>query len=197
MALYDRYSRLLYRIAFHVVKDSGIAEDITQEVFIHIWQKAKCFSPQRGSLSTWLAVITRHRSIDALRKKKKETAITIEQVSHDSVHEQAVLAESMSELAVLLHSLSVPQQDVLRLAYVSGLSHSEISARIGEPLGTVKSRIRSTLQLLRKAISNRKMKLRSKSSHTRETQKIEVTSRTVLPITEVSCVIQNERSSAA
>ncbi len=157
LVLYGRYSELVYRQALHVLRDTGAAEDVTQEVFLHLWQAARSFNSRKGTLSGWLAVIARHRAIDALRKKTREPALYIEHLSHNNVLEQALLSESINVLAVLLPLLSAQQRDVLRLTYVSGLSHSEISLKMGAPLGTVKSRIRGALLMLRKKWSDREM----------------------------------------
>ena len=155
--LYDRYSARVYRTALYVLMDTGGAEDVTQEVFLHLWQSARSFNTTKGTLSGWLVVIARHRAIDALRKRTKETALDIEQMSHSNAFEQVVWSESIEALGVLLPLLSAQQRDVLELTFVSGLSHSEISLKIGEPLGTVKSRIRAALRMLRTVWVDRKM----------------------------------------
>ena len=155
LLLYDRYSRLVYSVAFNVLHDKQAAEDITQETFLHIWRNAKTFNAERGALSGWLAVMTRHRAIDVIRSRRRECAFEGEAAGEERSHQQAELSEAITKLASALPLMPEPQRIALALAYFSGLSHSEISSKTGEPLGTVKSRIRMALGFLRKTLSSR------------------------------------------
>jgi RNA polymerase sigma-70 factor, ECF subfamily len=163
MLLYDRYSRLVFSLAVHILTDKYIAEDVTQEVFLHIWRNASSFKCERGSLASWLTVITRHRAIDVLRKRSRESSTDadgpsdIPGPSNGNVHSQIELWEAAAKVAAVFPSMPLSQRVALGLAYFSGLSHSEISSKTGEPLGTVKSRIRLALEFLRKALVKQEM----------------------------------------
>lgn len=155
LLLYDRYSRLVYSVALQVLTETHDAEDIAQEVFLHVWRNAKSYNVERGGLAGWLSVITRHRAIDTLRRRNKECALEADWGADGNSHREAELSKAATRLAAVLPSMPVPQRVALGLAYFSGLSHSEISLRTGEPLGTVKSRILMALKFLRKTLSNR------------------------------------------
>jgi len=150
--LYDRYSPLVYSVALRVLGDTGAAEDLLQEVFMQLWRKPSLFDSSRGSLGSWLAVISRNRAIDVLRKRKPETDVSdvIVAVERDLAGE-ADRNRVMEKVRGLLGGMPSTQKAALEMAYFEGLSHSEISAKTGEPLGTIKTRIRTGLMALRKA----------------------------------------------
>jgi RNA polymerase sigma-70 factor (ECF subfamily) len=150
--LYDRYSSIVYAIALRVLGDTGAAEDILQEVFLQLWRNPSAFDSARGTLAAWLAVITRNRAIDALRKRKPETDIedVIISVAPDLASD-ADRTRVAAKIRGVLSSMSPPQRRALEMAYFEGLSHSEIADKTGEPLGTIKTRIRAGLLALRKA----------------------------------------------
>jgi len=154
MLLHDRYSRLVFSLAVQVLGDQNAAEDIAQEVFLYVWRNPRSFSSARGSLASWLAVISRHRAIDILRKKRRECAFDSDVRSDDGWQSQIEVSEAATKMAALLPLMPASQRSALGLAYFCGLSHSEISLKTGEPLGTVKSRIRLALKFLRKALVN-------------------------------------------
>jgi len=150
--LYDRYSSVVYAVALRVLGDSGAAEDVLQEVFLQLWRNPGAFDAARGSLGAWLAVITRNRSIDALRRRRPET--DIEDVIVSVAPDLAAAADrsrAAEKVRGVLGSMPVPQRTALEMAYFEGMSHSEIASKTGEPLGTIKTRIRSGLLALRKA----------------------------------------------
>jgi RNA polymerase sigma-70 factor, ECF subfamily len=150
--LYDRYSSIVYAVALRVLGDTGAAEDILQDVFLQLWRNPGAFDSARGSLGAWLAVITRNRAIDALRRRRPETDIedVIVSVAPDLVGE-ADRSRAAERVRGVLGSMSGPQRAALEMAYFEGLSHSEIATKTGEPLGTIKTRIRAGLMALRKA----------------------------------------------
>jgi RNA polymerase sigma-70 factor, ECF subfamily len=150
--LYDRYSSVVYAIALRVLNDTGAAEDVLQEVFLQLWRNPGAFDAARGSLGAWLAVITRNRAIDALRKRRPETAIedVVVSVAPDLAGE-ADRSRAAAKVRDALGSMPSAQRTALELSYFEGLSHFEISNKTGEPLGTIKTRIRSGLIALRKA----------------------------------------------
>jgi RNA polymerase sigma-70 factor, ECF subfamily len=152
VALYDRYSSIVYSVALRVLGDTGTAEDVLQDVFMQLWRNPRTFDSSRGRLGAWLAVITRNRAIDALRKRRPENDIADVVVS---VEPDLAAEGDRSRLAQkvrgLLGTMPAPQRAALELAYFEGLTHTEIAAKTGEPLGTIKTRIRAGLTALRKA----------------------------------------------
>jgi len=153
-ALYDRYSPVVYAVALRVLGDTGAAEDVLQDVFMQLWRNPGAFDSSRGSLGAWLAVITRNRSIDTLRKRRPENDIedVILSVEPDLAGD-ADRARVRERVRTALEGMPDAQRKALELAYYEGLTHSEIAAKTGEPLGTIKTRIRAGLMTLRKAFS--------------------------------------------
>lgn len=150
--LYDRYSSIVYSVALRVLADTGSAEDVLQEVFLQLWRNPSAFDAGRGNLAPWLAVITRNRAIDSLRKRRPETDIedVVVAVEPDLAGE-AERAGAMQKIRGLLGNMPSAQRSALEMAFFEGLTHSEISQKTGEPLGTIKTRIRAGLLMLRKA----------------------------------------------
>lgn len=153
-ALYDRYSTIVYSVALRVLGDTGAAEDVLQEVFLQLWRNPGVFDASRGNLAPWLAVITRNRSIDALRKRRPETDINDVVVSVDpDMAGEAERSQAMERVRGALGGMPPAQRSALEMAYFEGLSHSEIAEKTGEPLGTIKTRIRTGLLSLRKVFA--------------------------------------------
>ncbi len=150
--LYDRYSPVVYAVALRVLGDTMAAEDVLQEVFLQLWRNPGAFDAARGSLGPWLAVISRNRAIDALRKRKPETDIedVVISVAPDLASE-ADRSRAAEKVRGVLGAMPQLQRSALEMAYFQGLSHSEIANKTGEPLGTIKTRIRAGLMTLRKA----------------------------------------------
>lgn len=151
--LFDRYGSMVYSVALRVLNDPGQAEDVMQEIFFQVWRNPNSFVEGRGSLRAWLAVMARNRAIDALRRRKPTDSVddVVLASSYDLASE--VERNSMMEkVRGVLKDLPSEQQRTMELAFFEGLSHSEIAARTGDPLGTVKTRIRTALMSLRKAI---------------------------------------------
>jgi len=149
-SLYDRYSSIVYSVALRVLGDTGAAEDVLQDVFMQLWRNPGLFDSSRGSLGAWLAVISRNRAIDSLRKRRPETDIADVIVSVQPDLAGAEWSRALDKIRGVLSSMPPPQRSALEMAYFEGLSHTEIAERTGEPLGTVKTRIRSGLLALRK-----------------------------------------------
>ena len=148
--LYDRYSKVVYAVALRVLQDAAEAEDVLQDVFLQLWRNPNAFDASRGSLAAWLAVITRHRSIDRLRKRRPETdieecVITSGPDLRDETERTLVVEKVRGALA----EMNPDQRTALEMAFFQGLTHSEIAEKTGESLGTIKTRIRSGLQQLR------------------------------------------------
>lgn len=150
--LYDRYSPVVYAVALRVLGDPGRAEDVLQEVFLQLWRNPAAFDSARGSLGAWLAVITRNRAIDGLRRRKPETDIEDVMVSvAPDLASEADRSRAAQKVRSVLGAMPGAQRSALEMAYFEGLSHSEIATKTGEPLGTIKTRIRAGLIALRKA----------------------------------------------
>src|SRR5215813_6941379 len=152
--LYDRYSSIVYAVALRVLGDTGAAEDVLQEVFLQLWRNPGVFDSSRGNLGAWLAVIARNRAIDGIRKRRPETDIGDVVVSVEpDLAGDAERACAMEKVRGALQSMPAAQRSALEMAYFEGLTHIEIAAKTGEPLGTIKTRIRNALLALRKAFA--------------------------------------------
>ena len=152
--LYERYSSIVYSVALRVLGDTGAAEDVLQDVFMQLWRKPEAFDANRGSLAAWLAVIARHRAIDALRKRKPETDVTEVVIALDlDLEEEVGRKVAIEKVRKALAAMPADQRRAVELAFFEGLTHAEVAAKTGEPLGTVKTRIRSALLALRKVLS--------------------------------------------
>ena len=151
--LYDRYSSVVYAVALRVLGDAAAAEDILQEVFMQLWRNPGSFDASRGNLAPWLAVIARNRAVDVLRKRRPQTEIDETTVSVEpDLAAEADRGRAAEKVRAVLKEMPPAQRSALEMAYFEGYSHSEIAEKTGEPLGTIKTRIRSGLMLLRKAV---------------------------------------------
>ena len=150
--IYDRYSNVVYSVALRVVADAGAAEDILQDVFMQLWRNPQAFDANRGSLPGWLAVISRNRAIDFLRKRRPETEMeeVVVNVEPDMVR-SAEWSLLLGKIRGVLASMPDSQRAALEMSFFQGLTHGEIAEKTGEPLGTIKTRIRAGLIALRKA----------------------------------------------
>lgn len=154
VCLYDEYAGLIYGIALRVLRNAAAAEDVVQEVFLQLWRNPASFDPKRGRLAPWLAVITRHKAVDSLRKLKFEADSSEAPLSDARAAEVSVHCSADADRAKkMMAQLPTEQRQVLELAFLDGLTHVEIAARVSQPLGTVKSRIRLGLLSLRKGLS--------------------------------------------
>ena len=160
--LYDRYSSTVCALALRVCGNRAEAEEITQEVFWQLWKQATRFDPARGSLASWLFTMTRNRALDGLRARGSagDAVARAAQASTDDPPSSTTPEGSSSEgeraraVRRALGELPTPQREALELAYYAGLSHSEIAAKTGEPLGTIKSRIAQAVAKLRSALGS-------------------------------------------
>lgn len=151
--LFDRYGGMVYSVALRVLKDPGHAEDVMQDIFFQVWVNPRVFVSSRGSLGAWLLVVARNRAIDALRKRKPSDPVDdVVLPAKTNLASEAECNTIIEKVRVVMSGLPVDQQKSLQLAFFEGLSHSEIAARTGDPLGTVKTRIRTALMSVRKAI---------------------------------------------
>ncbi|MGH9468761.1 MAG: sigma-70 family RNA polymerase sigma factor [Terriglobia bacterium] len=154
-SLYDRYAGIVYSIANRVLRDGSAAEEILQDIFYQLWRTAASYDAGRGSLAGWLLVSARNRAIDRLRRRKPVDAATTEEVVPLAFNLESSLAqhELISKVTSALDSLTPPQRQVLEMAYFEGMTHSDIAERTGEPLGTIKTRLRAALQVLRRVLN--------------------------------------------
>jgi RNA polymerase sigma-70 factor, ECF subfamily len=152
--LYDRYSGVVYGVALRVLRDTTAAEDLLQEVFLQLWRRPQSFNADRGRLAPWLAVIARNRAIDMLRKRPPEDDISESPIATGvNLEDAAIERLAVDKVRGVLAGLPPEQRKALEMAFFEGMTHTEIAAKTGEPLGTVKTRIRSALLAVRKAFS--------------------------------------------
>lgn len=151
--VYDRYSSIIYSVALRVLGDTGKAEDIVQEVFLALWRNPARYQAARGTLAAWLAVVARNRAIDQIRRRRNtEDVEEIPLAVHHNLEDEAVRSQLIGRVRQSLATMPEEQRSALELAFFKGMTHSEIAASTRQPLGTVKTRIRSALQLLRKTL---------------------------------------------
>ncbi len=157
-ALYDRHSSMVYGLGLRILRDATEAEDLTQDVFLHLWRRAELYDGERGVFLGWLVSLVRNRAIDRIRARrthaKKADAYEAERQGdvaprQQDPNETAYVAELRHAVARALGVLPEPQRSALELAYFGGLSHSEIAEKLEAPLGTVKARIRQGMIRLR------------------------------------------------
>jgi RNA polymerase sigma-70 factor (ECF subfamily) len=151
--LYDRYSKIVYSVSLRVLRDTAAAEDVMQEIFMQIWRNPNSFVAAKGSLGGWLSVVARNRSIDTLRRKRPSEQV--EEMNLAAIGNLADESERnlmMEKARAAVVTLPLEQRKTLEMAFFDGLTHSEIAEMTGDPLGTVKTRIRSGLLALRKAL---------------------------------------------
>ncbi len=158
-ALYDATSRLVYGIVLRVLSDAATAEEVTLDVYTQVWRQAASFDAGRGGPLAWLTTIARSRAIDRLRsgwqdQQRKQPLDVVGDAPAGAAgpEEMTVAAERQRFVRQALAQLSPEQREVLELAYYSGLSHSEIAAKLNQPLGTVKTRTRLGMIKLREAL---------------------------------------------
>ena len=151
--LYDFYSKVVYSVALRVLRDPAAAEDVLQDVFLGVWRKPERFVSARGSLGGWLAVVARNRAIDTLRRKRpSEQVEEVFLASPFNLADEAERNTLMERVRAIILHLPLDQRKTLEMAYFDGLTHTEIAEITGDPLGTVKTRIRTALLTLRKEL---------------------------------------------
>jgi RNA polymerase sigma-70 factor, ECF subfamily len=155
-AAYDRYARLVYSVALRVLGNVQLAEEVSQDIFYQLWRTAPAFNPSRGSLSGWLLVCARNRAISRLRGRGAEPAVELREqtaVRTVNLEDDLAQAQQISRVRTALEKLQPAQRQALELAYFEGLTHTEIARRTGEPLGTVKTRLRAAVEFLKRALN--------------------------------------------
>jgi RNA polymerase sigma-70 factor, ECF subfamily len=153
--LYDRYGRAVYSLILRVVRDTAIAEDLVQETFLRVWNRVHGLDGERGSLGAWLMTVARNRAIDYLRSTagRERNALELDETDHPALYrdiEPDILnADKTRRVRAAMEKLSPNLRTVMELAYFEGLSQTEMAERIGQPLGTVKTWVRTALKSLR------------------------------------------------
>lgn len=163
LEFYDRYAPLLLSVAARVLGDRREAEDVLQDVFIQIWHKSSGYDAELGTLSSWAVTLTRNKAIDRVRASTRrrrlieEIAISADQAEEapaTSANELLYGRERAERIRAALNELSSDQRQVIELAFLAGLSQSEIAVRLEQPLGTVKARIRRGMLRLREQLGD-------------------------------------------
>lgn len=161
--LYDRYGRLVYSIGLNALGETQSAEEVTQDVFLRVWERAETYQADQGKVAAWLARIARNRAVDLIRRRSVrpesnsvawEEGPGNEMASNHNVEQAAELNEQQQHVRKAIAQLPPEQKQVLALAYFQGLSHQEIADRLNQPLGTVKTRVRLAMQKLRSLLAD-------------------------------------------
>jgi RNA polymerase sigma-70 factor, ECF subfamily len=153
--LYDRYGRVAYSLILRVVRDAAIAEDLVQETFLRVWNRVQGFDAEKGAIGPWLLAVARNRAIDYLRSAggRERNALEFEETDHPSLYTDMESGLLMSDKArhvkAAMERLPANHRQVIELAYFEGLSQTEMAERMGQPLGTVKTWVRTALKSLR------------------------------------------------
>jgi RNA polymerase sigma-70 factor (ECF subfamily) len=156
--LYDRYGRMAYSLVLRVVRDKTIAEDLVQETFLRVWNRVHSMDPEKGTIGPWLLAIARNRAIDYLRSSagRERNAVELDEISHPSLYREMeseiLFSDRARRVKAAMDKLAPNYRTVMELAYFEGLSQSEMSARMGQPLGTIKTWVRTALQSLREEL---------------------------------------------
>ena len=159
--LYDRLSGVLFSTAFRVLNNQEAADDVLQDVFVQIWEKAPLYDPARGKPITWAVTLTRHKAIDRLRSIQRRNRLqdeaqkdseVLEQFDGKSSFDAVSSAETAKMIRAAILTLSEDQREAIELAFFSSMTQAEIAERLKEPLGTVKARIRRGMIKLREVV---------------------------------------------
>ena len=155
--LYDRYGRPAYGLALRVLRDEALAEDAVQEAFLTIWRTAPRFVPERGSASTWILTLVHRRAVDVVRREQRRRADSLEgtvEQGGGGADEEAWLRLQRERVQDALRQLPDQQREALELAYYGGFTQSELAERLGQPIGTIKSRMFNGLARLRELLGD-------------------------------------------
>jgi RNA polymerase sigma-70 factor (ECF subfamily) len=157
-ALYDATNRLVYGLTLRILSDPAVAEEVLLDVYMQVWRQASSYDEGRGGPLAWLTTMARSRAIDRLRsgrqRQQREESLELagDQSSPANIEEEVAASEMSRKVRGALELLSPEQREVIELAYYGGMSHSEIAAKLGQPLGTVKTRTRLGMMKLREML---------------------------------------------
>ena len=160
-SLYERYGRRVFALAVRILTDAVSAEEVTQDVFMSVWRRGATYTSKKGKFTTWIFSIAHNRTIDELRKRRRDRSRTNDDIddhlnleSGDISPADATVAQSeYDKVRLAMEVLPAEQKNVVELSYFKGLTQTEIATKTGQPLGTVKTRMRLALKKLRKTLS--------------------------------------------
>jgi RNA polymerase sigma-70 factor, ECF subfamily len=154
--LYDRFGRVAYGVALRILRDERLAEDAVQEAFLAAWRNADRFMPERAKASTWLLTLVHRRAVDLVRREDRRRAESLPDADYaatESAEDDAWLRFERERVQAALRQLPDQQREALELAYYGGFSQSELAERLGQPVGTIKSRMFTGLARLRELLT--------------------------------------------
>ena len=155
--LYDRFGRVAYGLALRIVRDTALAEDAVQEAFVAVWRSAGRFMPERAKASTWILTLVHRRAVDLVRREERRRAEPLDEAAEpvgvEGADDVAWLRLERERVQRALRALPDAQREALELAYYGGFSQSELADRLGQPLGTIKSRMFAGLARLRELLA--------------------------------------------
>jgi len=156
--LYDRYGKMVYGLILRIVSDTGTAEDLVQETFLRVWNRAQGFDSEKGAVGPWLMAVARNRAIDYLRSQGRriQSSVEFNETEHPSLfanlQTEMLQFDVIKRMKTALERLDGKQRKAIELAYFEGMSQTEIAEHMGQPLGTVKTWVRKALQQLREEL---------------------------------------------
>jgi RNA polymerase sigma-70 factor (ECF subfamily) len=154
--IYDRFGAVAYGLALRVLRDEGLAQDAVQDAFLAVWRTTASFSPERGAARTWVLTLVHRRAVDLVRREERRRGDPLESAaepaSDELTDQQAWLRFERERVQAALRRLPDQQREALELAYYGGFSQSQLAERLGEPLGTIKSRMHTGLARLRELL---------------------------------------------
>lgn len=159
--LYERLSPQALGLAVRILDDRAAGEDVLHDAFVRVWKHAEKFDPERGSARTWLLTIVHRLSIDALRRRRSKTTVAIDAPEHEdwdlpdedaNTHDTAMTNLSRTHVLSAMNGLPDSHRQIIELAYYRGMTHREIALHLDEPVGTVHSRVRQSMMLLKKLL---------------------------------------------
>jgi RNA polymerase sigma factor (sigma-70 family) len=160
--LYDRYGRVAYGLALRIVRDRTLAEDAVQEAFLAVWRSSGSFLAEQGKPSTWILTLVHRRAVDLVRREQRrrgEPLADVAQPAGEATDEEAWLRAQRQVVQEALRKLSPEQREAIELAYYGGFTQSELAERLGQPLGTIKSRMFTGLRRLRELLAEAGLEL--------------------------------------
>lgn len=157
--IYRRYGRRVYPLIRRIVQNPALAEEVVQDLFMRLWERPEAYSPQAGQLISWLLTVGRNLALDARRRESRRADLFVSQSEETERNQRAVALPPFDgalsfAIRQAIENLPCDQRQALELAYFEGLTHGELASRLGEPLGTVKSRLRLAVAKLREALRN-------------------------------------------